>query len=164
MANKFEYCCENCVFFDVDNLKSDPCEDCEQDNDCKPSHWLPKDFSTLNDAIEHECSKKPHNAKEAGEAIKSIMGIIVGREYDDPDHPEPDVKEDVVNHPKHYCRDGAMECFDEFVMIYGVEAAKHACLFNIHKYRYRTADKNGEEDMKKSDWYVRKYKELSEMG
>lgn len=67
---------------------------------------------------------------------------------------------DSVNHPQHYCRDGAMECFDEFVMIYGEEAGKIACLFNIHKYRYRASKKNGDEDLKKSDWYVKKYKEL----
>ena len=72
-------------------------------------------------------------------------------------------KKDVVNHPKHYCREGAMECFDEFMLIYGIEAAKYACLFNIHKYRYRAADKNGEEDLKKSDWYMNKYKELCEI-
>lgn len=70
--------------------------------------------------------------------------------------------EDVVNHPSHYCRGEAMECFEEFLTIYGVEAAMHACLFNIHKYRYRASDKNGEEDLKKSDWYMRKYKELKE--
>ena len=71
-------------------------------------------------------------------------------------------KMDNVNHPKHYCRDGAMECMEEFIMLYGMEAAMYACLFNVHKYRYRAADKNGEEDLRKSDWYMRKYKELRE--
>lgn len=71
---------------------------------------------------------------------------------------------DAVEHPNHYNRDGAIECFDEFVAIYGIEAAKHACLFNIHKYRYRAADKNGVEDLKKSDWYMRKYLELSNIN
>ena len=66
-----------------------------------------------------------------------------------------------INHPKHYNREGAVECLDEFVAIYGIEAAKHSCLFNIHKYRYRAADKNGLEDLKKSDWYFKKYVELS---
>lgn len=67
---------------------------------------------------------------------------------------------DTVNNPKHYNRNGAMECFDEFVQIYGTEAAIHACLFNIHKYRYRAADKNGLEDLRKSDWYMKKLVEL----
>jgi hypothetical protein len=35
-------------------------------------------------------------------------------------------------------------------------------LFNIHKYRYRAADKNGLKDLRKSDWYMNKYKELSQ--
>lgn len=70
------------------------------------------------------------------------------------------MEDNKIQHPKHYNREGAMECFDEFMLIYGKEAAKHACLFNIHKYRYRATDKNGQEDLKKSDWYMRKYKEL----
>lgn len=70
---------------------------------------------------------------------------------------------DKIQHPSHYNRENAMECFDEFLLIYGIEAAKYACLFNIHKYRYRAADKNGEEDLKKSDWYVNKYRELSQI-
>ena len=70
------------------------------------------------------------------------------------------MENDKVQHPSHYNREGAMECFDEFVLIYGKQAAMYACLFNIHKYRYRAADKNGAEDLAKSDWYLRKYKEL----
>lgn len=71
---------------------------------------------------------------------------------------------DNVNYPSHYCRENAIECFDEFVMLYGVQAAMYACLFNVHKYRYRAADKNGIEDLKKSDWYMRKYQELKSEG
>jgi len=69
---------------------------------------------------------------------------------------------DVVNHPKHYCREGGMESIDEMVLVFGVEAVKNFCLCNVWKYRYRASDKNGEEDLKKSDWYMRKYKELEE--
>ena len=46
---------------------------------------------------------------------------------------------DNVNHPSHYCQEGSMECIDEMIMIFGKE-----------------------EDMKKSDWYLAKYKELKE--
>ena len=65
-----------------------------------------------------------------------------------------------VEHPKHYNRDGAMECIDEMILIFGKEAVKNFCICNSWKYRYRAADKNGEEDLKKSDWYLQKYKEL----
>lgn len=65
-----------------------------------------------------------------------------------------------VNHPGHYNREGGMECIDEMLLIFGKEAVMHFCLCNAWKYRYRAADKNGAEDMKKSDWYLAKYKEL----
>lgn len=67
---------------------------------------------------------------------------------------------DVIKHPNHYCREGAMECIDEMVMLFGKEVVKHFCLCNMWKYRYRAASKNGEEDIKKSDQYARMYKEL----
>lgn len=68
---------------------------------------------------------------------------------------------DNVNHPAHYERDNAMECIDEMIMIFGAEAVSHFCLCNAWKYRYRAYDKNGKEDIEKSDWYIRKYKELT---
>lgn len=82
---------------------------------------------------------------------------------DDADNNKPeDEPEDVVNHPKHYCREGGMESIDEMVEVFGAEAVMNFCLCNVWKYRYRASDKNGEEDLKKSDWYMRKYKELKE--
>lgn len=69
---------------------------------------------------------------------------------------------ETVNHPKHYNREGGMECIDEMILIFGEEAVRDFCKCNAWKYRYRAADKNGEEDLKKSDWYLKKYKELSE--
>lgn len=67
---------------------------------------------------------------------------------------------ETVNHPKHYNRENGMECIDEMVLIFGIEEVKTFCKLNAWKYRYRAADKNGEEDLKKSDWYINKYKEL----
>ena len=73
-----------------------------------------------------------------------------------------EVTHDPVNHPKHYCREGAMECIDEMVLIFGKEAVKHFCICNAWKYRARAMDKNGTEDLKKSDWYIKKFKELND--
>ena len=67
----------------------------------------------------------------------------------------------IISKPKHYNREGGMECIDEMILVFGKEAVKHFCLCNAWKYRYRAADKNGEEDLKKSDWYLSKYKELN---
>ena len=69
---------------------------------------------------------------------------------------------DTVSHPKHYNRENAMECIDEMLLVFGKKVVKDFCLCNAWKYRYRAADKNGEEDLKKSDWYINKYKELCE--
>lgn len=77
-----------------------------------------------------------------------------------PEEPvEPEVH-DVVNHPKHYTN-GAMECIDEMILLFGKEAVKHFCVCNAWKYRYRANNKNGDEDLKKADWYIAKFKELS---
>ena len=67
---------------------------------------------------------------------------------------------ETVNHPDHYTRENAMECIDEMVLVFGAEATMHFCLLNAWKYRYRAADKNGAEDLKKSDWYMRLYHDL----
>ena len=69
---------------------------------------------------------------------------------------------DMVNHPPHYEREGAMECFEEMRMIFGDYVVMHFCQCNAWKYRYRAVAKNGAEDMAKSDWYISKYKELKE--
>ena len=70
------------------------------------------------------------------------------------------VTADNVNHPAHYNRDGAMECIPEMVVIFGYEATINFCNLNAWKYRYRSSEKNGAEDMAKSDWYVKKADEL----
>lgn len=68
-----------------------------------------------------------------------------------------------VDHPRHYNRQGAMECIEELELIFGSEVVLHFCLCNVLKYRYRAGLKNnGYEDLEKSDWYMRKYKELKE--
>lgn len=63
-----------------------------------------------------------------------------------------------VDHPSHY--QGAFECIDEMVALFGVEAVIDFCKCNVYKYRYRATNKNGEEDVKKAEWYMRKLIEL----
>lgn len=67
---------------------------------------------------------------------------------------------DIVNHPQHYNRDGAMECIDEMIAVFGKDIVACFCLCNVWKYRYRASDKGHEEDLSKSDYYMAKYKEL----
>ena len=67
---------------------------------------------------------------------------------------------DTVNHPSHYCQEGSMECIDEMIAVFGREAVMNFCLLNVWKYRKRAIFKNGVEDLKKADWYMKKYIEL----
>ena len=71
-------------------------------------------------------------------------------------------KGDAVNHPSHY-NNGGMGCIEEMKLIFGIEATMHFCLLNAWKYRHRAIHKNGEEDMKKADWYIAKYQELKQL-
>lgn len=64
--------------------------------------------------------------------------------------PMPQVKEH-VNHPAHYS--GPHECIDVMRAMFGDEAVKAFCRCNAFKYRFRAARKNGEEDIKKAEWY-----------
>lgn len=68
---------------------------------------------------------------------------------------------DVINHPSHY-ESGRFECIDVMEETQGTEAVKDFCLCNAFKYLYRHRNKNGLEDVKKANWYLNKYIELSE--
>ena len=70
--------------------------------------------------------------------------------------------QDMVNEPPHY-RQHVMECFDEMVQVFGVEAAKSYCKCAAWKYRYRAPYKGKfEEDNAKADWYLKKLAELDD--
>jgi hypothetical protein len=121
-------------------------EHCERQTDCR------------------QCVIEGHDACECYNHLTAPEEVI--RDAYNKIHPpepveeEPTSTHDIVNHPEHYCREGAMECIDEMITLFGREVVKHFCLCNAWKYRYRSNQKNGDEDIKKSDWYIRKYKEL----
>lgn len=71
------------------------------------------------------------------------------------------VREDnPVTHPSHYTQ-GGIECIDAMVAAYGKEAVEVFCLLNAFKYLWRTEHKNGNEDLEKAIWYLKKRLELS---
>ena len=72
-----------------------------------------------------------------------------------------DKTSDNVNHPNHY-NTNKYECIDEMIAVFGAEDVKAFCKCNAWKYRYRSNSKNGEEDLKKADWYLGKLMELQE--
>lgn len=69
---------------------------------------------------------------------------------------------DNVNHPAHY-ETGKFECIEVMAEALGVDAVKNFCICNAFKYIYRCSRKNGLEDVKKANWYLNKYIELSEV-
>ncbi|EEJ2380089.1 DUF3310 domain-containing protein [Salmonella enterica subsp. enterica] len=64
------------------------------------------------------------------------------------------MSKDNVNHPDHY-KQGGVECIDALaaatVNKTGIEAV---CVANVIKYLWRYELKNGEEDVKKAQWYL----------
>lgn len=75
------------------------------------------------------------------------------------DDTKSEEKDDKVNSPAHYTN-GFMEAIDEMIMFFGKEKVMAFCECNVWKYRKRALDKNGREDMEKSDVYVKFYKAL----
>ena len=65
---------------------------------------------------------------------------------------------DNVNNPSHYTQ-GDIECIDAIK-----EATKHLtgieafCVGNVYKYLWRCELKNGDEDVDKAEWYLKKFK------
>jgi hypothetical protein len=66
---------------------------------------------------------------------------------------------DVVERPQHYAST-SIECIDAMMETQGVEATKDFCICNAFKYLWRHNNKNGDEDIKKANWYLNKAVEL----
>ena len=65
-----------------------------------------------------------------------------------------------IDKPSHYAS-GSIECIDAMESAYGIDAVIAFCKCNAFKYQWRFDKKNGNEDLKKADWYNNKYMELS---
>ena len=68
---------------------------------------------------------------------------------------------EMVNHPKHYQREGRKECIEE-ISDCGEDLAIIFCITNAYKYVYRAGLKDSEDvDMQKAVWYINKAGEYS---
>ena len=118
------------------------CHSCMFGEECPLTHREESDY-------EEKLKEGVERLHKNGASIKELTEEVVR-----------EVEEDMVNHPPHYNREGAMETIDEMVLLFGKAEVMAYCKLNAWKYRARAMFKNGEEDMKKSDWYLAKYKEL----
>ena len=69
---------------------------------------------------------------------------------------QPAIGPDNVNHPSHYTQ-GNIECIDAIASATaGKNGIEAVCVANVVKYLWRYEEKNGAEDVKKAEWYLRK--------
>lgn len=136
--------------------KEHKCDECKykylskEENPCNICRWEAKErgLDFYGKLSYFEPKEKEHSSN----------CTISDREFKNKDYGFDEI--DIVNHPPHYNRDGAMECIDEMINVFGKDIVACFCLCNVWKYRYRASDKGHEEDLSKSDYYMAKYKEL----
>ncbi len=73
---------------------------------------------------------------------------------------QENLKEDMVNNPKHYNESG-IECIDALQAMLG-DGFESYLQGNIAKYLWRYKYKNGLEDLRKAQWYLNKLIEVAE--
>ena len=70
--------------------------------------------------------------------------------------------ESMVNHPRHYNK-GKYECLEVVKeLIKDMNGVEGALFFNVFKYLWRYPDKNGVEDLKKCEFYLKDLIALNE--
>ena len=79
---------------------------------------------------------------------KNQQEVIIG------DMNNENKKVDMVSHPPHYEGSTSLECIECMRLIFGDKAVFYFCLCNAFKYMWRYKNKNGEEDVNKTQWYL----------
>ena len=72
-------------------------------------------------------------------------------------------KNDMVNNPSHYqsmTKDLNIDCITAMRAAFGDYETAIFCKLNAFKYVWRASSKNGNEDINKAFWYLKKYSEL----
>ena len=93
---------------------------------------------------------------------ETVMKDDVYYYEDDEDLYEEDDIDPSKIKPEYY-KNGQFDVIDNLVNIYGYEAARDFCRGNIIKYITRFEDKNGLEDLKKAEQYIKRLKDLYEV-
>jgi hypothetical protein len=121
-----------------------PCDECELYGPCGD-----KPFEEMH---EWEIAKLLDKIKKIKEKENEPLKFVdsTGINWEVPDS---------VNHPQHYAST-SIECIDAMIETQGKEAVRAFCVCNAFKYLWRHNNKNGDEDVKKANWYLNMAVEL----
>lgn len=65
--------------------------------------------------------------------------------------------EDLVNHPSHYQSESGLEAIQVIEAFTAhLSGAEAVCTANVLKYMLRWKNKNGLQDLKKTEWYLKR--------
>lgn len=68
----------------------------------------------------------------------------------------------MVESPPHYTA-GGIECIDAIMSaVTGLSPQEAVCVANVIKYTWRFKHKNGKQDLKKAEWYLKRLHDLQE--
>ena len=105
-------------------------------------------------SIVEPCDNCVYQAREENGVLKVSFACVDCRENDF--YKNFKRKEDMVNHPEHYKTESGLETIDVIKAftedLNGIEAV---CTANVIKYICRWKKKNGIEDLKKAEWYLK---------
>lgn len=83
-----------------------------------------------------------------GQSIKSNADL-------EQKHEALNIKKDNIN-PDHYKNQTSLECIEAMELVFGRDAVIDFCRCNAWKYIWRWKNKNGEEDLEKAGWYLKR--------
>lgn len=107
--------------------------------------------------IEVDCDQEPCKSCTFGYGDRDVW-TPEGKSMDTTEPAEPDP----VNHPAHYADSCSLECIQVMELTFGKNAVINFCMCNAFKYLWRYKNKNGEEDLKKAEWYLKKAYDLGD--
>ena len=115
----------------INRLQDNPCM-CDGASDSNCEKCIQNNLQLIDYLEELRELKRQQNETKANVEIKEENG-------------------NAVDHPAHY--QGKHECIEVMRVLFGDRAVMDFCKLNSYKYRFRSDKKNGDEDIKKAEWY-----------
>lgn len=115
----------------INRLQDNPCM-CDGASDFNCEKCIQNNLQLIDYLEELRELKRQQNETKANVEIKEENG-------------------NAVDHPAHY--QGKHECIEVMRVLFGDRAVMDFCKLNSYKYRFRADKKNGDEDIKKAEWY-----------